>query len=247
MPGVFLDDVRGAWGKSGRQEPPPCHLRGFSGSSVKIAVLEKKALHASEPGRPDLQRLRSGWWTRVAGVDPSRFVFLDEIGAHTALTRRYGRAPRGERLVDRVPQGHWRTTTLIAAIRHDGVAASLVFEGATEEAAFLTFVKQVLIPALRPGEMVVLDRLSVPRVGAVARALRKAGAGVWYLPPYAPDFNPIEQVWAKVKGLLRQAEARTTETLWEALGQALHAVTAQDCRGCFEHCGYHATPMCNAL
>jgi transposase len=180
-------------------------------------------------------------------VDPARFVFLDEIGAHTALTRLYGRAPCGERLVGRVPQGHWRTTTLIGAIRHEGVAASLVFEGATDETAFLAFVKQVLIPALRPGDIVVLDRLSVHRGKAVARALRKAGAGVWYLPPYSPDLNPIEKVWAKVKALLRKAAARTTEALWEAIGQALRAVTAQDCQGCFEHCGYRATPMCNAL
>jgi transposase len=191
--------------------------------------------------------LRSGWWTRVAGVDSTRFVFLDEIGAHTALTRLYGRAPRGERVVGRVPQGRWQTTTLIAAIRHDGVVASLAFGGATDEAAFLTFVKRVLIPALRPRDIVVLDRLSVHRVGAVARALRQAGAGVWYLPPYSPDFNPIENVWAKVKALLRQAEARTTEALWQALGQALQAVTAQDCQGCFEHCGYRATPVCKAL
>ena len=174
-------------------------------------------------------------------------MFLDEIGAHTALTRLVGRAPRGQRLVGRVPQGSWEMTTVIGAIRHDGVAASLVFEGATDEAAFLTFIKQVLIPALRPGDIVVLDRLSVHRVRAVARALRKAGAGVWYLPPYSPDFNPIEKIWAKVKAQLRKAEARTTEALWEAIGQALGAVTAQDCQGCFDHCGYPATPTCNAL
>jgi transposase len=150
-------------------------------------------------------------------------------------------------VVGRVPQGRWQTTTLIAAIRHDGVAASLAFQGATDEAAFLTFVKRVLVPALRPGDIVVLDRLSVHRVRAVARAIRKAGAGVWYLPPYSPDLNPIEQVWAKIKGLLRKAEARTTEALWQAIGQALQAVTAQDCQGCFEHCGYRATPVCNAL
>ena len=174
-------------------------------------------------------------------------MFLDEIGAHTALTRLLGRAPRGQRLVGRVPQGHWRMTTAVGAIRHDGVVAALVFEGALDEAAFLAFVKQGLIPALRPGDIVVLDRLSVHRVGAVARAIRKAGAGVWYLPPYSPDFNPIEKIWAKVKALVRKAKARTTEALWEAIGQALRAVTAQDCRGCFEHCGYHATPMCKAL
>jgi hypothetical protein len=106
-------------------------------------------------------------------------VFLDELGAHTALTRLYGRALRGERLVGLAPQGHWQTTSVVGAIRPDGVAAALVFEGATDEAAFLAFIKLVLIPALRPGDIVVLDRLSVHRVKAVARALRKAGAGGW--------------------------------------------------------------------
>jgi transposase len=174
-------------------------------------------------------------------------VFLDEVGAHTALTRLYGRAPRGQRVVGRVPQGRWQMTTLIAAIRHDGVAAAWVFAGATDEAAFLTFVRRVLIPALRPRDIVVLDRLAVHRVKAVARALRRAGGGVWYLPPYSPDFNPIEKVWAKVKAYLRRAEARTTEALWDAIGQALATVTAQDCQNCFAFCGYHATPECKPL
>lgn len=174
-------------------------------------------------------------------------MFLDETGTHTALTRLYGRAPRGERLVGRVPQGHWRMTTLISAIRHDGVAASVVFEGATDEATFVGFIKQVLIPVLRPGDIVVLDNLAAHRVAAVARAIRQAKAGVWYLPPYSPDFNPIEKIWAKVKAYLRQAEARTTETLWETIGAALRNVTAQDCQHCFESCGYHATPECKPL
>jgi len=174
-------------------------------------------------------------------------VFLDETGAHTSLTRLYGRAPRGVRCVDAVPQGTWETTTLVSAIRHDGVVAALTFAGATDEAAFRTYLDQILIPALRPGDIVVLDNLAVHRRPAVARALRKAGAGVWYLPPYSPDYNPIEKIWAKVKALLRQAGARTTEALWEAIAQALRAVTAQDCQNSFAHCGYPATPVCKTL
>jgi len=163
------------------------------------------------------------------------------------MTRRYGRAPRGERLVGSVPQAHWEMTTLVSAIRCDGVVASLVFPGSTDEVAFCTYVKQVLIPALRPGDIVVLDRLAAHKVRAVARAIRQAQAGVWYLPPYSPDFNPIEKIWAKVKALLRKAAARTRAALWEALGAALAAVTAADCQGCFAFCGYHATPECKPL
>jgi transposase len=146
-----------------------------------------------------------------------------------------------------VPAAHWETTTLVSAIRRDGVVGSLVFPGATDEVAFRTYLDKVLVPALRPGDIVVLDNLAAHKVGAVARALRKAGAGAWYLPPYSPDFNPIEKVWAKVKALLRKAAARTTEALWDAIAQALKAVTAQDCHGCFESCGYHATPICKTL
>lgn len=194
-----------------------------------------------------MRHRRATFRGRAAGIDPGRFVFVDETGTHTALTRLYGRAPRGARLIAAVPEAHWRTTSLVSAIRHDGVAAALAFEGATDEAAFLAFVRGQLVPALRPGDIVVLDNLAAHKVGAVARAIRRAGAGVWYLPPYSPDLNPIEKIWAKVKALLRTAAARTTAALWEAIGQALRAVTAQDCRNSFAHCGYHATPECNAL
>src|SRR5262245_32503596 len=163
------------------------------------------------------------------------------------MTRLYGRAPRGQRLVESVPEGTWETTTLVSAIRRDGVVGSLEFPGATDTLAFRTYLDRVLIPALRPGDIVVLDNLPAHRAGAVARAIRKVGAGCWYLPPYSPDLNPIEKIWAKVKALVRKAKARTTEALWGAIAKALAAVTAQDCRGCFAFCGYHATPECETL
>jgi len=204
-------------------------------------------IHAAEQGRPDVRHKRAIFRGRMARIDWDRLVFLDEVGAHTALLRLYGRAPRGQRVVDHAPQAHWEMTTLISAVRREGVVASLMFPGATDEMAFRTYLEQVLIPALRPGDIVVLDNLAAHRVGAVARAIRKAGAGVWYLPPYSPDFNPIEKVWSKVKAFLRKAAARTREALWDAIGQALEAVTAADCQGCFEACGYHATPECKTL
>lgn len=174
-------------------------------------------------------------------------MFLDEVGAHTALTRLYGRAPRGERLYDAVPQAHWRMTTLVAAARRTGVAAPLVFEGATDEAAFRTYVAEVLVPTLRPGDIVVLDNLAAHRVPWVARRLRRAGVGVWYLPPYSPEYNPIERLWAKVKAYLRKVKARATDLLWQAIGDALATVTPEDCSNCFTHCGYPATVECEAL
>ena len=194
-----------------------------------------------------MRRKRAAWRTRTARIDPQRFLFLDEVGAHTALTRLYGRAARGERVVGSVPQDTWQTTTLVSAIGTHGVAASLLLSGALDAAAFQTYVQQVLVPVLRPGDSVVLDNLKAHKRKAVARAIRKVGAGVWYLPPYSPDFNPIEKVWAKVKAWLRKAAARTTETLWEAFTQALQAVTAQDCQNSFAHCGYPATPVCEML
>jgi transposase len=180
-------------------------------------------------------------------VDPDRFLFLDEVGSHTALTRLYGRALRGERLYDAVPQAHWRVTTLVAGVRTSGVVAPFVFEGATDEAAFRTYIAQVLLPTLRPGDIVVLDNLAAHRVPWVARRLRKAGAHVWYLPPYSPDYNPIEKIWAKVKASLRKAKARCTEALWQAIGDALATVMPEDCSNCFAHCGYPATVDCSAL
>jgi transposase len=163
------------------------------------------------------------------------------------MTRLYARAPRGQRAAGAVPQGTWQTTTLVSAIRRDGVVASLVFNGPTDAGAFQTYAAQVLAPALRPGDIVVLDNLAAHKAPGVTRALRRAGARVWYLPPYSPDYNPIEKVWAKVKAHLRKAEARTSEALWDATADALRAVTAQDCENSFAHCGYPATPKCEML
>jgi transposase len=194
-----------------------------------------------------VRRKRAAFRTRCAKGDPDRLVFLDETGLSTAMTRLYGRAPRGQRLVESVPEGSWEMTTLVAAIRRDGVVGALEFPGATDTLAFRTYLDRVLLPCLRPGDIVVLDNLQPHRARAVARAIRRAGAGCWYLPPYSPDLNPIEKIWAKVKALVRKAKARTTEALWDAIAQALAAVTAQDCQGCFAFCGYHATPECETL
>ena len=165
-------------------------------------------------------------------------MFLDETWATTNMARRYGRAPRGRRALDAVPHGRWRTTTVVAALRADGIAAPLVLEGAINGQSFLAYVRRFLAPALRPGDVVVLDNLGSHKVAGVREAVEAAGATLRYLPPYSPDLNPIEQVFAKLKALLRDAAARTTEGLWAAVGQALRSFPAAECARYLAHCGY---------
>jgi transposase len=165
-------------------------------------------------------------------------VFIDETWATTAMTRRYGRARRGARVVAAVPHGHWKTTTFIAALRHDGLSAPCVFDGAINGARFLAYVEQGLAPTLRPGDVVVLDNLRAHKVKGVRAAIEATGARLLYLPPYSPDLNPIEQAFAKLKALLRTAAARTVEALWHTIGQLLAAFSPAECANYLAHAGY---------
>jgi transposase len=171
----------------------------------------------------------------------ARLVFLDETGVNTAMSRTHGRAAPGERVAGRVPKGHWHTTTVVGAMRLDGCCAAMTLAGGTDAVAFETFVEHCLVPALRPGDIVVMDNLPAHKAAGVGELIEAAGATVAYLPPYSPDFNPIEKMWSKVKAFLRSAAARTQEALQEAIANALRAVTAADCRGWFASCGYVAT------
>lgn len=185
-----------------------------------------------------MKRRRADWWPQIDEIDPSRLVFVDEAGARTDMTRARGRTPRGERLVDQVPQDHWKTMTMIGAMDSEGCRAAMTIDAATTGDIFLSFVRQVLVPTLRPGDVVVMDNLSAHKRPQVVEAIRSVGAGVLYLPPYSPDFNPIEPMWSKVKTHLRKLKARTIEALHEAIGLALRAITGEDAEGYFDHCGY---------
>lgn len=178
-----------------------------------------------------------------------QLIFIDESAATTDMTRLYGRAPQGIRVIDDVPQGHWCVTTMIGAISLSGVTAGLMFEGATDTAAFATFVDEVLVPTLKPGDVVVMDNLSSHKAACIRDSIERAGASLQFLPPYSPDLNPIEKMWSKVKSLLRSAGQRTKTTLWDAICAAFNQVTAQDCRGFFASCGIPvpATPALNPL
>jgi transposase len=200
-------------------------------------------VHASEQDRPDVVQKRAEFCARLKNIDIAKLIFLDEAGAHTSMTRIYGRAPAGQRVVDSVPQDHWQITTMVSAIRCTQIAASLVFDGATDAMAFDTYVEQVLVPTLQPGDVVVMDNLSSHKIESILAKIRATGAEVLHLPPYSPDLNPIEKVWSKVKAYLRKVGARTRETLWNALADALATVTASDLQGYFASCGLTATPI----
>jgi transposase len=171
-------------------------------------------------------------------LDPAKLIFLDESGAKTNMTRLRGRAPRGERVLAAVPQGRWQTTTMISSIRVDGTTACMTMNGPTDTEAFRTYVKEVLRPTLRAGDVVIMDNLSPHKSDSTLELIKQRGAQVQFLPAYSPDFNPIEMMWSKVKTSLRSAEARTPQALTQAIAAALAKVTAQDARNWFAHCGY---------
>jgi transposase len=185
-----------------------------------------------------VQASRGRFPRRLRRTRGRRHFVLDETGAKTTFTRRVAWGKRGERVHATAPAGHWNTTTLMAAVSLEGVAAAMAFPGATDGPAFRAFCERVLAPQLRPGDVVVLDNLSSHKDRQALDALRRAGAEVRPLPPYSPDLSPIENIFAKVKESLRQAEARTERALVKAIGRALEAVTATDCVNCFRHCGY---------
>jgi transposase len=198
-------------------------------------------LRAAEQDRPDVASERRRWrvWQRF--MAPEHFVFLDETGTATNMARRYGRSPAGARLVAAGPRGHWKTTTFSAGLRQSGIVAPLVLDGPMTGSAFRACVEQCLAPALAPGDVVVLDNLAAHRVQGVRAAIAAAGAAILYLPPYSPDLNPIEQLFAKVKALLRKAAARTRDALWATIGHLLETVPPAECASYLSHCGYGST------
>lgn len=188
-----------------------------------------------------MRERRAAFPAAVQALAPVRLIALDEAGATTGMTRSHGRAPKGQRVVDDVPHGSWHVTTMLGAISSAGPVAGLVFEGATDAEAFATFAEEVLAPALRPGDVVLLDNLSSHKGTRARRAIEAAGAELLFLPPYSPDFNPIEKMWSKVKASLRTAARRTVPALWEAIGTAFQQVTGADCQGFFTSCGLPLT------
>ncbi len=171
-------------------------------------------------------------------MQPERLVFIDETGASTKMARRYGRALRGERCRAPVPHGHWKTTTLVGALRLEGMTAPMVLDGAMHGAAFLAYVEQVLAPTLIPGDIVIMDNLPAHKPAAVRRAIEAAGSELRFLPPYSPDFNPIEMAFSKLKASLKKTAARTINDLWDAIAIAIDTFTPTECQNYFAAAGY---------
>ncbi len=167
-----------------------------------------------------------------------QYVFLDECGVTTDLLRRYGRSPRGTRLHDHTPCSHWQTNTVVAALRLEGMGAPAVFDGPLDNVSFLAYIEQVLVPTLRPGDVVVLDNLVVHKQPEVRIAIEQAGAHLRFLPPYSPDFNPIELAFAKLKAFLRAARPRNFEHVYDLIARAIHLFTPDECANYARHCGY---------
>src|SRR6516165_8576036 len=194
---------------------------------------KKKVPRAQDQDRPDVQQRRQEFCAELAGVDPHRLVFVDEFGANTALTRTHGRAPVGQRVYANTP-GHWDSITLTCGLRLSGVTAASAFPGATNTDVFETYVEEVLVPELKPGDVVIWDNLKPHESEEAIEAIEAAGAEVVPLPPWSPDLTPIEEMISKVKGSLRSAAARTKETVSAAFGSALHDVTLNDIAGWFQ-------------
>jgi transposase len=195
-------------------------------------------VQAAEQDRPDVTASRQQWKQEQPRRDAARLIFIDETWAKTNMIRLRGRAPRGQRLIAKVPHGHWKTTTLIAALGIEGVHCSTVVDGAVNAEVFEAFIEQVLVPELKPGDVVVMDNLSSHKRSRTRELIASRGAELLYLPPYSPDLNPIEMIFSKIKQLLRSLACRSCDALWNVLQSVLDKVTASDARNCFRHCGY---------
>ena len=205
------------------------------------AELQKKTVVASERDRPDVAHRRAQWHKYQNRIEPERLVFIDETWTRTNMTPLRGWAPRGLRLQTKAPHRHWKTTTFLAALRHDRIDAPWLFDGPIDGESFRTYVEKVLVPTLHPGDIVIMDNLGSHKAKAVRQLIRAAGAKLFFLPKYSPDLNPIEQVFAKIKHFLRKAAARSVETICIAIGEILGAFTPDECANYFQNSGYAQT------
>ena len=216
-----------------RSEHPP-----WICGSANWAGRIKKTLFAAEQNRPDVAEKRAHWHEHLAVEPATRLVFVDESGVNTKMTRGRGRALGGRRLLAHIPQGHYQTSTLISGLRLQGPCAPWLFEGPMNGEMFLAWVRQGLVPTLQTGDLVIMDNLATHKIAGIREAIEAAGAHLLYLPAYSPDFNPIENMWSKIKQTLRRLAPRTTEELDAAAKVAFAEVSSADCAGFFLHARY---------
>lgn len=195
-------------------------------------------MHAAEQERPDVAEARAIWKAGQKSLDPAKLVFIDETGTSTKMARLYGRAKRGRRVIGRVPWGHWKTVTFVAALRHDGINAPFVIDCPMNSPIFVEYLRQCVAPTLEPGDIVVIDNLPAHKSEEVREVIEATGAELRYLPPYSPDLNPIEQSFAKLKAYLRKAGQRTVSGLYDEIGKALELFQPTECRNYLRNSGY---------
>jgi transposase len=198
----------------------------------------KKILRATEQDRPDIAAERLHWQEGQKLLDPKRLVFIDETWVKTNMAPTHGRCRRGQRLYAKVPHGHWKTTTFVAGLRHDGLTAPFVLDGPINGECFKAYVENVLVPALSEGDIVLIDNLGSHKSPKIKNAIAAAGAELRFLPRYSPDLNPIEMAFSKLKTLLRKASERTVEALWNRIGELLSHFPRQECQNYFQAAGY---------
>jgi transposase len=211
---------------------------GASGSAPNGTDAKKKSLYATEQDSARVQQLRWAYVALLLTIDPHQLVFVDEAGARIDMTRTHGRAPQGLRLVQAVPRNRGRVTTILGALSTVGMVAHMTVDGGTRGEVFERFVLEHLVPVLQPGQVVVWDNLAAHKQRSVRQAIEAKGGQVVFLPPYSPEFNPIEEAWSKLKTLLRKSAARTRQALDEAITAAISRITAADAHGWFGHSGY---------
>lgn len=221
---------------------PPSQPACRADRRLSVLAFRRRALFAGAPARRRLAVLppdqREAWFENQLDLDPERLVFIDETWATTNMARKKGRAPKGERLRASVPHGHWKTTTFVAGLRLTGLMAPMVLDGPINGLWFQAYVDQVLVPTLSRGDIVIMDNLGSHKGAGVRQAIEASGAKLIYLPPYSPDFNPIEKAFSKLKALLRKAAERTVDGLWNRIGELLHAFTPSECANFFAAAGY---------
>lgn len=194
-----------------------------------------------EQERPGLLKQRRDWFDAQLDLDPAKLVFIDETGLNTKMARLRGRSLKGERCRAAIPHGHWKTTTFTGALRLTGMTAPMVLDSAMNGDAFRAYVEQVLAPTLCPGDVVIMDNLPAHKAAGIRETIEAVGAKLRYLPPYSPDFNPIENAFSKLKALLRARAERTIDALWDAVGEIVTLFSPSECANYFAACGYDPT------
>ena len=236
-PDLTLDEIVAAMHRHGVAGSRSAVWRFFDRHKISV---KKKSMRAAEQERADVARARRRWMREQGLFDPAHLVFVDETATSTNMARQRGRCARGLRLIGHVPQGHWQTVTFVAGLRHDGMVAPFVINGAMTGASFVTYLEQCLAPTLKRDDIVIIDNLKAHRVAGVREAIEAAGATLRYLPLYSPDLDPIEMPFAKLKALLRKAAERSIRGLRHRIGALIPAFSPLECANYFRHAGYGA-------